>query len=349
MGGLQSACSEGLKKLLMPPVGSHTLEWTGFGEVELDSLLAIAVVSIGAPDSASVIASKRFFEVGLGALRCVGCTDSCSSVSTWIGATELKVEVRRNVSGPWPGQFYIWVEDLQIVWQACKTLQLELDGADNGCEIVREVVCCRNEELADALVLQDPGTGSIFVVNQAPKGCSKKMRDAGLCAEDQTLLCLMDVMLHVPPGSGASVASFYTRMLSAPTTVNREGWRVHFGFGEACRQTLTIKENPDATSDSNCGHQLGIYMPTPLKFKLALAKSSNAGYLSEAARAEANVSHEFSLKNITFADAASDTAPTNPASTHFVEHIVKSPKYAECWPGVAAAAGSQSVSIDMGG
>lgn len=325
MGGVASRCGEGIEKMLMPSAGSLAREWTGFPEPEANSLLAVGYVTLQVAGGDAAALAHAFCVQGLGA----GVLDrdveekrdgeACYSA----GATHLRFATAGDAT-PWPGQFYIWVEDLQRTWAACRSME--------GVQVVEEAVCCADERLVDALVLRDPGSSSLFVVNQAPKGYAKMLRDAKLCSDAQGLLCVMDILCHMPRGAAAGIGAFYRQLLSACVATTEDGCRVQFAGGDVVRQTLTFKEVEDAESAmGDACHELCIYVPSAVKFQLVLLKCSRAGCVSAPAgcadtdgRAEAERLGEFHLNSCV------DPRPGGGVIPLPFRHVVRSPAHPAC-------------------
>lgn len=257
----------------MPAAGTHTREWTGFGEAEPNSLLRLAEVAIRVPDGRAAAASAEFIRQGLGVMTVKDALEG----PLVVGASRFVFEANgaaESAPTPLPGQLYVWVEDIQRTWNACQQLEARL-----GRRIVEQAVCCADETRADALVLQDPGSETTFLVNQAPKGYGKRLVDASLCSAGENLLNLVDVMVRVPPGAIAEIEGFYRLQLSAAVSRTKEGCRVHFADGELLRQSITFSEDDGSALEDLRGHRICIYMPTVAKFRLALAKCAKADLL----------------------------------------------------------------------
>eukprot|EP00928_Gymnodinium_smaydae_P044866 TRINITY_DN29949_c0_g1_i1.p1 TRINITY_DN29949_c0_g1~~TRINITY_DN29949_c0_g1_i1.p1 ORF type:complete len:338 (+),score=67.27 TRINITY_DN29949_c0_g1_i1:54-1016(+) len=309
MGAVESCCSGGLQMLLMPAAGTLSREWSGFGDPEPDSLLRIAEVCVRVHDDVAADKSAQFLVTGLGAASRKGASGSLRA-----GPCRLSFEVGVSEASSWPGQVYVWVEDLQRTWANCLELEASL-----SCKIVQQAVCCADERRADALVLQDPGSDTTFVVNQAPKGYSKQLVAADLCAPEENLITVVDVMVHVPKGTLDEIERFYRLQLSAAVSRTKEGRRVLFADGALLRQSLTFCEDETSTPEDLRGHKLCIYLPTVAKFRLALAKCDKAGLLF-VDQAEAIRSGEFTIKRLQApAVAGQESVPIE------FEHVLRSP------------------------
>lgn len=309
------ACNEGMRKLLMPAEGSCTRDWEGFGDVEEGSLLMISHLGMAA---FSTEATRELFLKGLGAAD-----RDCLE----IGSTQLRLE---KVAGEadtstWPGQMYIWVENLQSTWQNYRTLETSW-----GSEVVESAVCCHDERAADALVLRDPGTVNALVVNQAPKGYADALRKALGKSDKSNLVCLMDLLFLVPKGVSAQLGSFYQRFLSACVTKSNDGYRLHFGAGDFLRQTFTFRDDEsqdDAWKDSYShevhlalSRSLCFYVDSEAKFRIAFSKFSKAGLVAADWKAVESAG-EFSFEKCLDA---------NGSTILELRHVIRSPKHTDC-------------------
>lgn len=312
-----------LEKALMPPDGSMTRNWTGFAEPLPDSLLLVGHIKLRARD---LQAAKAFYVDGLGATLIA---EESDSLRVRAGATEFVVEPTsaEEVHG-WPGQLYIWVEDINGAWKECKAVQDKL-----GTEVVEQAVCNHDERKADVLVLHDPASATMFVVNQAPKGFSKTLHAAlgaeGVKPSSDNLLCVVDLLCYIPSGAGRGIASFYKQFFSAAVKATGDGCRVHFAAGEVARQTLTFKEDPalppvgeDVPDECEC--QVCIYMPSEAKFQLTFAKCNRAGIVCspQGGWEAAKEAKEFVVKRC-LNQAAGRTE-------YVLEHLIRSPTHPEC-------------------
>ena len=303
------ACNEGMRKLLMPAEGSCTRDWEGFGELEDGSMLMISHVGMSAY---STDASRKLFLEGLG---------SADRDPLQIGRTQLRLE---KVAGEadtstWPGQLYVWVENLKQTWENCRSLHESMER-----EVVESAICCHDERFPDALVLRDPGTANAIVVNQAPKGYAAAMRKAlGGKNDDSNLVCLMDLLFLVPTGISAQLGGFYQRFLSARVSKSNDGYRLHFGAGDFLRQTFTFKDDEaqtDAWNDSYFSHEVCFYMDSAAKFRIAFSKFSKAGLVSLDWKAVESTG-EFCF------DRCVDV---NGSTILQLKHVIRSPAHSEC-------------------
>eukprot|EP00928_Gymnodinium_smaydae_P024119 TRINITY_DN19623_c0_g4_i1.p1 TRINITY_DN19623_c0_g4~~TRINITY_DN19623_c0_g4_i1.p1 ORF type:complete len:339 (+),score=72.13 TRINITY_DN19623_c0_g4_i1:176-1192(+) len=338
MGAVESRMSDVLQKFLMPDAGSYTRDWTGFRAPEPDSLLRIDAVRVRVRDSAAADTSAQFLVTGLGAAA-----GKCTGEPLQVGPSQLVFEADASQADTseataWPGQIYVWVHDLQRAWAACLELEMSL-----GRKIVQQAVCCADERRADALVLQDPGSDSIFVVNQAPKGYSKHLVDAGLFTENENLVSLVDVMIRVPRGALEELQRFYSLQLSAAATRTKDGFRVHFADGALLRQSLTFCEDEASNAEDLKNHKLTIYLPSVAKFILALAKCVKAGLLT-VNQADAINAGEFTIKHLQVpAGAGEEATPLE------FEHVIRSPvhpSYAAIGGAVAQESGVTPVALN---
>eukprot|EP00439_Symbiodinium_sp_Y106_P025837 s198_g3.t1 len=192
---------------------------------------------------------STLFEEGLGA-------PSCDPVQ--VGTTQLRFQsADEKPASTWPGQLYIWVENIQDTWKQSRELSQR-----SGTEIVESVVCCHDERYCDALVLRDPGSANVLVVNQAPKGYAKALRDAlgsQKSASPSNLVCLMDLLCRVPVGTSVKLAAFYDAWLrlildsTGDDESANEAWLPALFPSEVC-----------------------FYLESDAKFRIAFAKFSNA-------------------------------------------------------------------------
>ncbi|CAE7490197.1 GIP, partial [Symbiodinium sp. CCMP2456] len=266
--------------------GSCTRDWEGFGDPEEGSLLMLGQVKL---TTFSSDFTRTFFEEGLGA-------PSCDPVQ--VGTTQLRFQsADEKPASTWPGQLYIWVENIQDTWKKSRELSQR-----SGTEIVESVVCCHDERYCDALVLRDPGSANVLVVNQAPKGYAKALRDAlgsQKSSAPSSLVCLMDLLCRVPVGTSVKLAAFYERFLSAKVMQGKDGYRLRFASGDVLRQTFTFQDDESATEawlPAQFPSEVCFYLESDAKFRIAFAKFSNAklatGDWSEAERArEFRISH----------------------------------------------------------
>lgn len=301
------ACNEGMRKLLMPAEGSCTRDWEGFGEVEAGSLLMIGHVKMAA---FSIEATRELFLKGLG---------SADRDPLEIGRTQLRLEKvagsRDADTSTWPGQMYVWVENLQSTWQNCRTLETSL-----GSEVVESAVCCHDERAADALVLRDPGTVNALVVNQAPKGYADALRKALGKSDKSNLVCLMDLLFLVPKGVSAQLGSFYQRFLSALVTKSNDGYRLHFGAGDFLRQSFTFQDDESQDLWRDSSQEVCFYVDSEAKFRIAFSKFSKAGLVAADWKAVESA-REFSF------DKCVDA---NGSTILELKHVIRSPTHPEC-------------------
>ncbi|CAE7174067.1 GIP [Symbiodinium microadriaticum] len=180
--------------------------------------------------------TRTFFEEGLGA-------PSCDPVQ--VGTTQLRFQsADEKPASTWPGQLYIWVENIQDTWKKSRELSQR-----SGTEIVESVVCCHDERYCDALVLRDPGSANVLVVNQVPVGTSVKL------------------------------AAFYERFLSAKVMQGKDGYRLRFASGDVLRQTFTFQDDESANEawlPAQFPSEVCFYLESDAKFRIAFAKLSNA-------------------------------------------------------------------------
>eukprot|EP00913_Durusdinium_trenchii_P014934 g14008.t1 len=230
-----------------------------------------------------------------------------------IGATGLRLQ---QIDGPaeastWPGQMYIWVEQVQETWKRCRSMD---------DEVVESAVCCHDERAADALVLRDPGTQNAVVVNQAPKGYTKSLRQAlGKKVEASNVVCLMDLLCLVPVGCSAQLVGFYQRFLSCQVTKSNEGYR------DFLRQTFTFKDDEAAiwsgsSSASSASREVCFYVASAAKFRIAFSKCFQAGLVSTEWQAVERLG-EFSFDRCV--DASGGTILE-------LRHVIRSPCHADC-------------------
>jgi len=303
------ACNEGMRKLLMPAEGSCTRDWEGFGEVDEGSLLMISHVGMSA---FSTEATRKVFLEGLGA---------ADRDPLQIGSTQLRLEkvAGEADSSTWPGQMYVWVEDLQQTWKNCRSLRDSLDR-----DVVESAVCCHDERYADALVLRDPGTANAMVVNQAPKGYAAALREAlGGKSDHCNLVCLMDLLFLVPKGVSAQLGGFYQRFLSAKISKSNDGYRLHFGAGDFLRQTFTFKDDEsqdEYRNDYYFSHEVCFYVDSEAKFRIAFSKLSKAGLVTAEWKA-VEAAREFSF------DKCVDA---NGSTILQLKHVIRSPAHPDC-------------------
>eukprot|EP00440_Ansanella_granifera_P064060 gb/GFBE01069450.1/.p1 GENE.gb/GFBE01069450.1/~~gb/GFBE01069450.1/.p1 ORF type:complete len:350 (+),score=47.72 gb/GFBE01069450.1/:1-1050(+) len=321
MGAVLAACNEGVRKLLMPAAGSYTSEFTGFGEPESDCLLLIGSVRHA---TFSKDRSHAFFSEGLGAAPA---QPSSAVVGFSAGPTSLALTTATEESqdaSTWPGQLYVWVDNLQTSWDACRSLGCRLDT-----EVVESAVCCHDERTADALVLREPGSANVVIVNQAPKGYAKMLRRVLSMGPNDgaksNLLCLMDVLCHVPRGSAARIASFYEQALSARVTRSSDGCRLHFACGEELRQSLSFAEEEGADDlwgpTAAKGRQVCLYVSSDAKFRLAWSKCSKAGLVKSPWK-DVEGAGEFSF--------ARCVDPISGEELLELSHVIRSPSHPEC-------------------
>lgn len=315
MGSGLSACNEGLRKLLMPSAGSCTRDWEGFGTPEEGSLLCLGEIQLTTcyPDW-----TRSFFAEGLGALADQD-TDS-KLLHVRAGPTKLIFSsASSNSLATWPGQIYIWVEDIQLAWDSCRSL-----GERLGRDVVDEAICCHDERAADVLLLRDPGTENVVVVNEAPKGYAKAMAMQGLVSVGErqpNMLCLMDLLCRVPAGIGARLAAFYEHFLCARVSRTADGCRVHFASGETMRQTLTFKEDDSEPVWQPGQRGLCLYL-SEVHFRIAFIKCRNAGLTSSAAWGDVERQAEFSLSRC--------CEPGSGSCVLELEHVLRSPLHPSC-------------------
>lgn len=193
-------------------------------------------------------------------------------------------------------------------------------------EVVESAVCCHDERAADALVLRDPGTQNAVVVNQAPKGYTKSLRQAlGKKVEASNVVCLMDLLCLVPVGCSAQLVGFYQRFLSCQVTKSNEGYRIHFGAGDFLRQTFTFKDDEAAiwsgsSSASSASREVCFYVASAAKFRIAFSKCFQAGLVSTEWQAVERLG-EFSFDRCV--DASGGTILE-------LRHVIRSPCHADC-------------------
>lgn len=307
MGAGLSACNDGMRKLLMPAAGSCSNDWMGFGPPEDGSFLALGEVSMG---TNSQELSGSFF-------KALGCRDADQSEALTVSTGHTHLVLKGAKAGKasehstWPGQFYVWVEDINVCLGNCRALSSSLNLA-----VVEDVVCCHDERYADAVVLRDPGSGNVVVVNQAPKGYAQAVRAGQGLADTKpsNVLCLMDLLCYVPQGSTASLTAFYEQLFSAKVTPTVEGCRVHFAAGESMRSTLTFKEDAAETSCRELG--ICFYVASEAKFRITFAKCCRAGLVA-CTWEEAETRGEFCV------------APPEKTSVELL-HRVRSPSHPNC-------------------
>ncbi|CAK8994684.1 unnamed protein product [Durusdinium trenchii] len=241
---------------------------------------------------------------------------------------------------------YIWVEQVQETWKRCRHAKPSMDD-----EVVESAVCCHDERAADALVLRDPGTQNAVVVNQAPKGYTKSLRQApgqlskngaqasfgleygmalGKKVEASNVVCLMDLLCLVPVGCSAQLVGFYQRFLSCQVTKSNEGYRIHFGAGDFLRQTFTFKDDEAAiwsgsSSASSASREARVryvcfYVASAAKFRIAFSKCFQAGLVSTEWQAVERLG-EFSFDRCV--DASGGTILE-------LRHVIRSPCHADC-------------------
>mmetsp|Transcript_65548 Transcript_65548/g.211416 ORF Transcript_65548/g.211416 Transcript_65548/m.211416 type:complete len:333 (-) Transcript_65548:486-1484(-) len=308
-------CIEGLKKLPQLADRSYAAERRGFGEPEPEGLLLVGHVSLRTTDLAL---TRSFFVDALGAQLC-GKAASSDEVSFGAGASRFVLSPSPDARR-WPGRFCVWVEDIQRTWDACRVF-----GEQRGSKIIKQAMCCEDDRKVDALLLQEPACGNLFLVNQAPKGHSLKARWTGAPGvgpeNPQSLLSIMDVLRYVPQGVAPAVARFYKHFLMASAAVTDSGCRVHLAYGQTLRQTLTFKEDPSWHAEPvSEGSQVCIYLPTEAKFRIAFAKAFKAGIVCapEGGWPAAEELGEFRIRSC-----------VDPASESMVlelEHVIRSPR-----------------------
>jgi len=330
MGAVAACCNEGLTKLLMPAEGSYTRDWYGFGPAERNSLLLVGHVKI---EVADVEAARRFFVEGLGAN--IRSPQECRSneLCVFAGASELLLSAAPGREPrAWPGQFYVWVEDIQAVSAACKALQAQL-----GKDLILEELCLKSEEKVDVIVLQEPSAGHVIMVNQAPKGYTKMVEAAGVLKggglRRPNLLALMDVQYNVPSGASHEVAGFYRKLLGASGKVAEDACKVDFASGEAVRQALTFKEDEGLTStnsEESAPASLCLYLPSAAKFAEAFQKCSAAGIVIAPAGGWQGAEQ---LQEFRFQEVACGSTVLR------LEHVIRSPLHPDCPVQAASADG----------
>jgi len=319
MGAGLSACNEGVRKLLMPSAGSCTRDWEGFGSPEDGSLLGLGEVRLA---TCCQDWTRAFFAEGLGAPADIAADTKLLQVR--VGPTKLIFSTApANSSATWPGQLYIWVADIQLAWDACRSLKDRL-----GREIVDEVVCCHDERAADVLLLRDPGSENVVVVNEAPKGYAEAMAAQGLASVGEhqpNMLCLMDLLCRVPEGTGARLAAFYEHFLCAKVSRTDDGCRVHFASGETMRQTLTFKEDDSELAWQPGQRGLCLYL-SEVQFRIAFAKCRTASLTSCAAWEDVERLAEFSVPRC--------CDPGSGSCVLELEHVLRSPLHPSCPSGL---------------
>jgi len=261
-----------MEKMLMPAEGSYTRDFTGFPEAAPDSLLLVPAVRFPV---AKLDAARLFFTKGLGASE----QDATTSPATGekmcrfkAGPTEFCISESAECQG-WPGQFYVWVENIQDTWSACKELETEM-----GVTVIDQAICNADERKADALVLKVPSTETMVVVNQAPKGYP-----AMLCPDGKrdNLVCVVDIELVVPPGTSEKLLAFYAQtVISAIKKTEQGKCMVMFAHGENIRQSLSFRDDASASS-SVPGCEIVVQMASRPKFGLVRSKLQKAGLLEK--------------------------------------------------------------------
>lgn len=291
MGAVESSAGGLLQRLLMPAPGEAEVFGRGsrdFPEAHADSLLLLGHVRLAVPDAE---AARRFYVEGLGArLRPSG--GGPLSVAAGPSALQLPASAPEG-GGPgttWPGQLYVWVEDIRKTLSDCQDLANRLSKQVD--EIVEEVHRVTAEDAVDALLIRDPVGGNLFLVNQAPAKLVEKMRclgrDDGEESTAPNLLAIVDAAHAVPQGRAAAAARFYSHFLGAAVTkrdggyCSGPGYSVHFSFGDRLRQTLTFLEEADDNDAGQAEPPQGIcevclYMPSEERFQAAFTRCAAAG------------------------------------------------------------------------
>jgi len=263
-----------VQSLLMPAEGKYTKDFAGFDPPDPNCLLIIRGVRLSTSDA---LKTRRFLVEALGADGGAGAVARGASVSAntsaQVGVTTF--ECVPGGSKPWPGQFYLWVQDIQATWAGCKTLQ-----AREREEVILEELCLKEETKVDALLVRDPSSGALFMVNQAPKGYARIVEEAGV--PHSNILALMDIRRLVPPGVAEKLATFYKTQVGASVRLVDGAYRVSFAMGPAVRQTLTFQDDPDLTE---CGADeaidaLTITMPSHTAYTKCQEQLSSSGLVA---------------------------------------------------------------------
>lgn len=334
MGAVASCCADGLTKLLMPVDGSCTRDWYGFGPAEPNSLLMVGQVRL---EVAGVGVAGRFFAEVLGAAPPKSPSGAVEDELCFAAGASTFVLASASEAGgrAWPGQFYVWVADIQAARAACRALQNEL-----GEEVLLQELCLKSEDKVDVLVLREPSTGHVFVVNQAPKGYDKMLAAAGFLAETgarspPNLLALMDVQVNIPVAASAGLSAFYRLFLGASGKRADGCCKVDFAAGEAIRQALTLKEEEDSAQDSRLDEatagSLCLYLPSHDRFTQAFNKCLKAGIVTSPTSSEAQGDlTEFRFRRC-IVPASGDVLLN-------LEHVIRSPLHCHCRDAVASEA-----------
>jgi catechol 2,3-dioxygenase-like lactoylglutathione lyase family enzyme len=293
MGAVESVAGRVMQRICMPNRGDA--DWYGggnrnkseFPEAHPGSLLLLGHVRLAVHDEE---AASRFYAEGLGAHFSKAVADGDRPASAGAGATLFQLPVVPT-DGPnwkgasWPGQFYVWVEDIRKTLEDCEATAKRLNVPVE--DIVEEVHHVTAEDAVDALVIRDPIGGNLFLVNEAPFKLVPKLRCAGTAVEDKqsNLLAVIDATHAVPKGAAACVARFYSHFLGAPVTKKEAryacgiGYAVHFSFGDRLRQTLTFVEEEDEQgqdiSEGVCS--ICVYLTSEGKFRESFSRCSDAG------------------------------------------------------------------------
>mmetsp|Transcript_159362 Transcript_159362/g.511278 ORF Transcript_159362/g.511278 Transcript_159362/m.511278 type:complete len:338 (+) Transcript_159362:74-1087(+) len=322
MGAVTSVLTDGVSKLLMPADGSYTKDWYGFGPATPNSLLVVGHVRL---EVADLGLAGRFFTEALGAAppKSPG-GDVEGEICFPAGASTFVLGAAAEAKA-WPGQFYVWVADIQAARTACGVLQTELSQL-----VVLQELCLKREDRVDVLVLREPSTGHVFMVNQAPKGYDKMLAAAGFLEEAgdrPNLLTLMDVQVNIPPSASAGLTAFYRIFLGASGRRAEGGCKVDFSAGESIRQALTFKEEDDDTEESKLGEatagSLCLYVPSHDKFTQAYNKCLKADIVTSPPSSEAQGDlMEFRFRRC--------IVPASGDLLLNLEHIIRSPLHSEC-------------------
>jgi len=267
-------------------------------------------------------ATKRFFEDGLGAKETKQLPNGHYRVRA--GATDFELEPAGPQDSPaaWPGQFYVWVESIQLTWKTIKQLQTDMQTTD----IIVQELCLKEETKVDVLAIRDPGSGATFVINQAPKAYNKLAIAGGLFeagAEHGNLQAVMDVQCAVEKGKAFPIAQFYMKHLGTSMKRFESGFKINFA-AEASRQTLTFSEDShpeagqhDSSHASFAGETICIYMPSAQAFEEAMKKCLEAGHTKDSWM-DAQTSSEFMMPHLRDADGTV-LLP--------LKHVIRSPSH----------------------
>mmetsp|Transcript_61105 Transcript_61105/g.176074 ORF Transcript_61105/g.176074 Transcript_61105/m.176074 type:complete len:330 (+) Transcript_61105:58-1047(+) len=300
-----------LQAMLMPAEGTYTKDFTGFDAPEPNSLLLIRRVGLRAADPGR---AGRFLVDALGARGVQG----SPSVSAEVGATVFDVlpVASGEEAKPWPGQFYVWVHNIQETWAACKSFQAKVKE-----EVILEALCLKEETKVDALLVRDPASGALFMVNQAPKGYTKIAAAAGLLREEQhsNALAVMDVRRLVPPGCAEKLAAFYKNELAASVRLEDGAYRVRLAMGTAVRQTLTFQDDADLAEGGAAAPLDALTITMPSQDAFASCRGRLGAEAEEGAAGELRVARclgsaprgdELRLEHVLLAPSRTGAMPT---------------------------------------